>query len=184
MNQKITIIDGNPENGSADLRFFLENFVTEYQNGRVNHIRLSEEELRYCTGCWDCWWKTPGVCKHRDSMDRILPIIMNSDLVVFCSPVIMGFYSALLKQIHDRMIPLVHPYIEMVNKEMHHKKRYPVYPLFGVIIDPADATEKELDVIRLIFNRLALNLKTEIRFFYPIDRITVTELKNELSHLR
>ena len=33
------------------------------------------------------------------------------------------------------MIPLLHPYIELVKGECHHKKRYSKYPKLALILD-------------------------------------------------
>jgi len=40
----------------------------------------------------------------------------------------MGFLSSLMKNTMDRNIPLVHPHLEEVDGEVHHKKRYDKYP--------------------------------------------------------
>jgi multimeric flavodoxin WrbA len=185
MAKKITIINGNPENGSRDLELFLDKLVSEItgESTDVNHIRLAGENIKFCIGCWDCWWKTPGLCRHDDSMGKILQLIIHSDLLVFSTPVVMGFYSALLKKFHDRLIPLVHPYIEFVNNEMHHKKRYPDYPVIGVLLDPTGAEKDELEIIRSVFDRLALNFKSEVRFFHTTDSTKISSLKNEISSI-
>jgi multimeric flavodoxin WrbA len=29
---------------------------------RANEFTIQDMKISYCTGCWDCWIKTPGVC--------------------------------------------------------------------------------------------------------------------------
>ena len=73
-------------------------------------------DVRYCVGCFGCWVKTPGECVSKDGSHDIRREVINSDLVLFASPLIMGFTSALLKKAHDKLIPLIHPYFELVQK--------------------------------------------------------------------
>jgi multimeric flavodoxin WrbA len=185
MIYKITIINGSPDGEKNDLGLFLEEVQKKLSgdNIEVTSFILAKEEIHFCVGCWDCWWKTPGLCRYNDSMNKILPEIIHSDLVIFASPMIMGFYSSLIKKTQDRIIPLVHPYIEYVNKESHHLKRYPIYPQIGVILDTKSATEEEVDLVNQIFNRLALNFKTEVSFFYTLNNITVKKLVDEINNI-
>jgi multimeric flavodoxin WrbA len=109
--------------------------------------------------------------------------MINSDLVIFASPLIMGMYSALLKKFHDRAIPLVHPYIEIIYNEFHHRKRYPVYPRMGVLVDVKDASSEEIDNTKFIFSRIAINMHSEVKFFYSIQQKNPKEIGYEISHI-
>lgn len=109
--------------------------------------------------------------------------MINSGLVIFASPLIMGMYSALLKKFHDRAIPLVHPYMEIVNNECHHMKRYPVYPRMGVLVDEKDASTEEIDNTKFIFSRIAINLHSEVKFFYSIQQKNPKGISHEISHI-
>ncbi|MEN8118064.1 MAG: flavodoxin family protein [Bacteroidota bacterium] len=184
MIQKIAIINGNPDLTKNNLNTYLSDLEQGFgKNGTsvVTHT-LSEKEIRHCIGCFDCWWKTPGICRFSDDSDKMLSDIINSDLVIFASPLIMGMYSALLKRFHDRMIPLIHPYIEIVNGECHHRKRYPVYPKVGVLLENNDATPKEFENTRFIFDRIAINMHSEVKFFYSIQQRSPKEINNEISN--
>jgi multimeric flavodoxin WrbA len=44
-----------------------------------------------------------------DEIQEISRTTINSDVVLFASPLVMGFVTALRKKNMDRMIPLVHP---------------------------------------------------------------------------
>jgi len=72
----------------------------------------------------------------------------------------------------DRLIPLLLPYIELVeNKECHHIRRYDrQYPPIGLIIEKEDDTDSEdVEIVRDIFARVALDLKSSCLFVKPID---------------
>lgn len=122
---KITILNGElaPGDGAID-RALDELTPLLCDEHRVTVHRLRDRSLKGCTGCWSCWVKTPGRCIHRDAMDEILPSIISADLLLFAAPLSMGFVSALLKGACDRMIPLLHPYIEIVAEECHHQRRH------------------------------------------------------------
>ena len=71
-----------------------------------------------------------------------------SDLVVFASPVVAGFISALLKRFTDRLIPLVLPYFTILENEIHHVSRYEKRPSLGVIVFAGEDTDSEdLEII-------------------------------------
>ena len=119
---KITILNGNPyadhvafDNYIRDLSQHLE---LHYHT--VNVFNLKEMDIKHCVGCFSCWVKTPGKCITKDNSDGICRAYINSDLILFASPVIMGFTSALLKKTHEKLLPLVHPYLEFVQTEVRH----------------------------------------------------------------
>lgn len=185
MQQKISIFNGTPENSEYQLSLYLKNLQEYLKNKQteVIYYDLSKEDIHYCVGCWDCWWKTPGFCRFKDSMYQMYPDIVSSSLVIYASPMIMGFYSALMKKMHDRTVPLLHPYIEMVNGESHHRKRYPNYPEIGILLEAKEEDKDALGFNREIADRYALNFRSRINFFYTTSQITEKDLANEISHI-
>ena len=76
---------------------------------------------------------------------------------------IMGFASALIKKTQDKLIPLVHPYIDFVQGECHHRKRYDVYPKLGLLLEKTSGTDEEdIEITTDMFKRFAINLKSEL----------------------
>jgi len=163
----ILLLDGRPDPVSEAGTRWLEKLVTELGKrvSEINCIALRESEINHCTGCWDCWVKTPGRCVFPDDMGNILTGILASDLTVFFTPLIAGFVSATMKMTQDRMIPLVHPYFEFVNGETHHLARYERYPLMSLLLSPEpDTDEEDVEITTTLFRRFALNMKTEVPF--------------------
>lgn len=80
-----------------------------------------------CTGCWSCWWKTPGRCIYRDLNDFYHNYV-NADRAVFYAEPKRDFVSGTLKTLFDRMIPLFLPYIDYKTGESMHVPRYERYP--------------------------------------------------------
>lgn len=132
----ITILDGNPSPDNIAFDGYLGGLAEALQSGghAVTVLPLRDMEIQTCTGCWGCWVKTPGECVAKDDSAEVCRAAIHSDLVLHASPVIMGFYSALLKKAADKMIPLVHPYVTADQGEAHHWARYDRYPLLGLLL--------------------------------------------------
>ena len=159
----ITILNGIPDDSYAGFEAALEQAANVANPDRkINVIRLRALDIRFCTGCWDCWVKTPGLCAHHDDMPMILKEVMRSDLMVFLSPLSLGFVTALTKKTCDRLIPLVHPYVVFHKKELHHKNRYKKYPEMGLILIEPEMSLVDFQNTRQIFSRLSINLKTDL----------------------
>ncbi|MBN3035965.1 MAG: flavodoxin family protein [Bacteroidales bacterium] len=170
---KITIVDGAPGHGFDPFHGKLVQITSALALGGhdVKNFRLSRMHLRPCTGCWGCWARTPGECVIPDETIQIRQAAIVSDRLIFASPLIMGFTSALLKKVQDKMIPLLLPYIELVNHECHHRKRYPAYPELGLLYQAEhDTGEEDLKIVREIYLRYALNFRTEFLFMETLDK--------------
>jgi multimeric flavodoxin WrbA len=162
----ILILNGNPTPSSFDdyLARFAQAMVE--RGHPAKRIDLRDLRLRYCVGCWTCWWKTPGLCAMKDDMTAIYPKMAAADLVVWASPLVLGTVSALTKQVQDRFIPLAHPYIELVDGECHHRHRYVHNADLGLIVAPsADDTEEDVTIARTFFERFSRNTRTRLRLF-------------------
>ena len=142
---KITILDGQNTKEDTSWVSYLQSLVSRLENNGhdVKHVILMKKNIHTCTGCFGCWVKTPGVCVIADDSQAINREVIQSDFVLWASPLVMGFPSAHLKTKMDRTIPLVHPYFEVVNDEAHHLARYEKYPVFGLLIQPGELDNAE-----------------------------------------
>jgi multimeric flavodoxin WrbA len=164
---KILILDGSPQPESNSSEWYIKKLIVELRSKEhdVNRIVLRDRFIKYCVGCWSCWVKTPGECVFDDDAREICRQYIHSDFVLMFSPVIMGFSSALLKKMQDRLIPLIHPYVEIVQGENHHIKRYESYPKLGILlVKSKDTDEEDIRILTDIYKRFALSLKTELQF--------------------
>jgi multimeric flavodoxin WrbA len=182
---KITILNGNPDGKNNHFDQFLEKlFVSlEKENHTVWKLELRNMDINYCTGCWGCWVKTPGKCVIHDDSDIVCDKAIYSDLVIFASPLIMGFISAVLKKTMDRLIPLLHPYIEFVEKECHHRKRYDKYPVLGLILDKNHKNlHQDITITTDIFKRFSLNFRSKLQFTGFAGN-PLQEVIDEINHI-
>jgi len=164
---KIVILDGALENTPKSWSVYLSDLTSALKenNHEVIHFVLKDDDIHHCVGCFTCWMKTPGVCVFDDDSREINHAVINSDFVLWASPLVMGFPTYILKKKMDRTIPLIHPYFQIVQGETHHLPRYERYPLFGLLLQPESAdTKVNISIVNQIFARTALNTKSRLAF--------------------
>jgi multimeric flavodoxin WrbA len=182
---KITILNGDMRQGKSGFSAYIEKLAEEFRlNHTVQIFTLDKMNLHYCTGCWSCWWKTPGRCAINDDAEEIFKSVINADFFIFASPLIAGFTSSALKKITDRLIVLLHPYIELKNGECHHRKRYNTYPDFGLILEKeADTDHEDMKIVNDIYDRIALNFHCKKQYMKCIDNIKTEDIINETCNI-
>lgn len=146
---KLLILDGcdNDPTVSDHLREF-----GQRQGAVVTVFPLSDLRLAPCLGDFECWLKTPGLCRTRDLAQDIAGAMHHADLVVFISPITFSGYSSTLKKAVDRLIGLVQPFFHDRDGLTRHMPRYERYApiLFVGLTDGKDEEAVET------FHELAL----------------------------
>jgi hypothetical protein len=119
---------------------------------------LRNEKIAYCLGCFECWTKTPGVCRIEDAGRNVAASLIGGDLTIYLTSITFGGYSSVLKKVVDRSICLVSPFFTRIDGEVHHKPRYERYPaLLGVGVLPAPHPAQE-QLFGTLIGRNAINL--------------------------
>lgn len=181
---KITILNGDPLR--QGFTYYLKELKDHLNHGQHQPelFHLNDMKIHSCTGCWNCWWKTPGICVLNDEAEIIFREVVTSDLVIFASPVLAGFTSALLKMITDRFVVLALPYIKMVEKESHHLMRYEKSPALGLLLQKEkDTDDEDIEIISDIYDRIALNFYSKIEFVKCIDDHKTEEVAHVIGSL-
>jgi len=149
---KVLILNGSLKHQSH-LMPFQQILEQECINSQWDHesILLHETRIGTCIGCFNCWDTTPGLCFQDDQGGEVAKKAINSDLLVFLTPLTWGGYSSELKKAIERMLGLLHPGFTKIEGSNHHKKRYKKYPsVLGIGI-----VEEEIDEVdELIFKTL------------------------------
>ena len=131
--------------------------LLQAQGCDVEQIRLEELEIAPCLGCFGCWVKTPGICLIDDAGRDVAKKAIRCELLTFVTPITFGGYSFQLKKAVDRLIPLITPYFQFIDGEIHHQKRYARYPsLLGVGTLP-QPNEVQAQLFRTLIHRNAIN---------------------------
>ncbi|HRX32221.1 MAG TPA: NAD(P)H-dependent oxidoreductase [Tenuifilaceae bacterium] len=175
---KITILNGDVSQDESAFSNYIDRLAEALQQeNTVNMFRLNKMNLHYCTGCWSCWWKTPGKCPTNDDAEQIYRSVVSSDLVIFASPLVAGFTSAVLKKITDRFVALIHPYIKLFDGECHHQNRYDKNPDIALVLEKeADTDNEDLEIVNDIYKRFALNLHSNLRFTKIVDHDKIEDI--------
>lgn len=155
---EIIILDGFRDGSIYSDKIYKSLEDVFHINNEIKRIKLYEKNISPCIGCFGCWMKKPGKCLIEDDSQEIVERIINSDILIYFTPVVFGGYSSSLKKLLDKSICLVSPLFIKIKGEMHHKKRYDKYPIIiGIgIMDRYD--EEQGENFKNLIYRNSLNL--------------------------
>jgi multimeric flavodoxin WrbA len=132
--------------------------VLRSEGWTVTPWTLRDEKIGYCLGCFECWTKTPGLCRIDDAGRAVAGSVIQSDLALYLTPVTFGGYSSELKKAVDRIICLISPFFTRIDGEVHHRARYDRYPaLAGIGVLPAPHPAQE-QIFATLIGRNAINM--------------------------
>jgi putative sterol carrier protein len=90
----------------------------------VEVVNLREKRIRNCAGCFTCWTRTPGVCIHKDDMtSELFPKWLDSDIVVYATPLYHYTMNASLKAFIERTLPVLQPFFRQFEGKTYHPMR-------------------------------------------------------------
>lgn len=124
---KVLALNSSPRiKGQSKTEIMLGHLVSgmEKAGAQVEVINLRTRDIRYCTGCFSCWTKTPGRCIQRDDMsNELLPRFQEADIAVFASPLYHFTLNALMKTFIERTLPLLEPTLVRKGDVTYHPLR-------------------------------------------------------------
>lgn len=84
---KITVLNGSPrkQNTSAMVEAFAEGAGAA--GHQVEIIQVGKMKIAGCLGCEYCHGKGEGKCIQKDDMEKVIPAYLDSDMIVYASPV-------------------------------------------------------------------------------------------------
>jgi len=156
---KALILDGDlaGQTTTVAMRARLCDLFTQ-KGWQVQSVILHEQKIAYCLGCFECWTKSPGLCRIDDQGREVAAAVIHSDLVVYLTPITFGGFSSALKKAIDRNICLVSPFFTKINGEVHHQPRYTHYPaILGVGLLP-EPDQTQAAIFAKLIERNAINL--------------------------
>ena len=124
---KVLALNSSPRGqGQSKTELMLTNLVQGMQEAgaEVEVINLRKKKINYCSGCFTCWSKTPGVCVHQDDMSKELyPKWLAADLVIYATPLYHFTVNANLKAFIERTLPAIEPFLVERNGHTSHPIR-------------------------------------------------------------
>ncbi len=106
---KIAIFNGSPrkENTAAMVEAFAEGARAAGHEVEVCHV--GRMNIGGCRGCEYCHGKGEGKCIQKDDMEKIMPAYLESDMIVFASPLYYASLTAQLEAAIQRVYPIGKP---------------------------------------------------------------------------
>jgi len=152
---KTLILDGSQPNDptSAKIKMSLQ-----AQLPNIEAFVLCEQKIGNCAGDFFCWVRSPGMCNTNDDNRIIAEKIIQSDLVIYLTPVTFGGYSSALKRMVDHQIQNISPFFATIDGEIHHQPRYQNYPDILTVgwMDQPNAQSEA--IFRQLVHRNAINM--------------------------
>jgi multimeric flavodoxin WrbA len=177
--KNIVILDGTASD-DKDMLPILDvlSHLLQAEDAQIVTFPLREMKLAHCIGCFGCWVKTPGICVDADDGREIVKAIVRSDVTVLFTPVTFGGYSAELKKMVDRFIPIASPFFQFDHGEVHHPPRYTKRPRLLVVGVQRNPNAAEARIFITLAGRNAIN------FHSPSYAAQVVSASDEMNALQ
>ena len=178
--KKIVVINSSPRTDKFSKSLMMANkFLSgaESAGAEAEMVNLKDKTINFCTCCYSCWTKTPGVCIFKDDMPKILEKIRMADLIVYVTPLYVFSVSAQLKVFIDRMLPLLQPYMVKTDGITNHPNRFEEDGPNGLVVFSAGGfpeVKKNFDGISAIVRNIGSHFqKTNLmaEFFLPASEL-------------
>ena len=125
---RILALNSSPRSGSQSKTELMLNHLAVGMRdveADVEVVCLREKTIKNCIGCFTCLTKTPGKCIHKDDMTKeLLHKWLESDIVVYATPLYNYAVNATLKAFIERTRPSIEPFFEIHNGRMFHPLRH------------------------------------------------------------
>jgi len=124
---KILALNSSPRSaGQSKTELLLTHFSKGLQKAgaEVEVVNLRQKKINYCTGCFTCWTKTPGVCVHKDEMAlELFPKWLEADIAVYATPLYHFTMNASMKAFVERTLPVLEPFFVQHDGKTNHPLR-------------------------------------------------------------
>lgn len=127
---KILALNGSPRGAKSNTYCVADSFIKGMElelggNVEIEIIDIYAAEIQHCKGCFCCWTSTPGKCVIHDDMDRLLPKMVSSDLIIWSFPLYYFGMPSKSKAFLDRNLPLFLPFmVKRPDGGSTHPRRY------------------------------------------------------------
>ncbi len=122
---KVLAFNGSPKMDKGNTALILDPFLDGMRDAGAQVELFCTQKLKVnpCQGEFNCWLQTPGRCHQQDDMQMLHPKLRQAQIWVFASPVYVWGVAGPLKNIMDRIIPLVEPFVELRDGHCSHPLR-------------------------------------------------------------
>lgn len=135
---KVLALNSSPRGGGQSKTELMLNCLAggmREAGAEVEVVALRKKTIKNCIGCFTCWTKTPGMCVQKDDMTNdLLPKWLESDLVIYATPLYNYAMNATMKSFIERTLPALEPFFEIHENRMFHptRNKYPAAVVLSV----------------------------------------------------
>jgi putative NADPH-quinone reductase len=127
----------------------------EEEGAGTEVVYLARKKIADCVGCVNCWFKTPGVCRHKDDVPALHEKMREADILVYATPLYVCNMNGIMKRFLDRIMPLAEPYQEYEDGVCSHPHERDK-PLRTVLVSTCGFPGlRNFDPLVLSFERMA-----------------------------
>lgn len=176
---KVLALNGSPraEKGFTDIvvRRFLSG--AEASDAQTEVLYPAKMKIAPCVGCLRCWFKTPGVCRHKDDMPRVIEGMAASDLLVFASPVYVDNMTGQMKSMFDRFVAYTQPFFEFEGMRSYHPRVSSRNPKVVAVSVCGFPEREHFEAISLTFRRICQNMRADLlgELYFPASSLIASD---------
>ncbi len=187
--KKAIVFDGGPRSEKlSKTTFMVNNFSKGLQESgaEVEYIKLKDKKINPCSGCYECWTRTPGECIYKDDMTELRQKIRKADLVIFSSPLYIFNVTGIMKNFLDRLLPNIKPYMLIKDGQTMHPHRFEEDNEQGFVVFSAAGfpeVEHNFDGLKSSFRCFSSHMEKAFlmgEFFLPAAEIIVHPIYKKL----
>lgn len=123
---RTVVFNGSPRGAKGNTEVLVQAFLSGAREAgsEIEVVYLKDKTINYCTGCFTCWTKTPGICIHKDDVPELHQKMRKADVIVYATPLYVYTVTGLMKDFMDRILPLVEPFVEVNDGLCDHPMRH------------------------------------------------------------
>ena len=173
---RILILNGSPRKKGNTFFLIQELSKILIQNEHeIEILHLNDYDIKPCQGCFWCYKDFPLRCVQNDVMNGLYPSVLDSDVIVFASPIYWWGVTGIMKIFIDRL----YFYYSSRNKNLISGKK-------ALVIAPMNMKQDNyktkifIEFFNILFDNLEL-VKINIFFFDNISE--KGEILNNPDHI-
>jgi multimeric flavodoxin WrbA len=122
---KVLAVSSSPMMEKGNTALILDPFLDGMKDAGADIEVLYTKKLKVnpCQGEFNCWFKKPGNCFQDDDVHLVRQQFAQADIWVLATPLYVDGMSGSMKNLLDRMIPLLEPSIELRAGHCRHPLR-------------------------------------------------------------
>ncbi|MBU1672613.1 MAG: flavodoxin family protein [Actinobacteria bacterium] len=176
---RVVAVNGSPRASEGMTEIVVRRFLAgaESAGAQTEVLYPAKMKIAPCLGCLYCWFRTPGVCRHKDDHPALMEKLQQADLVVFATPIYVDGMTGQMKTMFDRFVTYTPPFFEFEGHRSYHP-RVGEKEFRALVISVCGFPEREhFDAVDLHFKRIFENMRAVSlgEMYFPAASIMATE---------